>query len=70
LQVNFAGQRQPFADGGGTDNLAVTPLLRRRVGAIVACVASVEPVLPETTADHWAAIQVWLLSIAVHSNDR
>ncbi|KAF6255568.1 hypothetical protein COO60DRAFT_1661215 [Scenedesmus sp. NREL 46B-D3] len=56
-QVNFKGQRQLFADGAGTDNLAVTPLLRRRVQAIVACVASVEPLLPNTTADHWAAIQ-------------
>ena len=30
-QVNFNGTKQNFADGGGTDNLAVTPLLRRKV---------------------------------------
>jgi hypothetical protein len=68
LQVNFQGQRQPFADGGGTDNLAVNPLLRRKVETIVACVATSEPVLPDTTADHWAAIQVRLLCIIKPSN--
>lgn len=30
-KVNFEGMKQSFADGGGTDNLAVTPLLRRKV---------------------------------------
>lgn len=29
--VNFKGSKQSFADGGGTDNLAVTPLIRRKV---------------------------------------
>jgi hypothetical protein len=29
--VNFQGAKQSFADGGGTDNLALTPLLRRKV---------------------------------------
>lgn len=31
-KVNFKGMKQAFADGGGTDNLAITPLLRRKVG--------------------------------------
>jgi hypothetical protein len=61
LQVNFQGQRQPFADGGGTDNLAVTPLLRRRVKTIVACVSNNAAVMPDTTADTWAANQVGVL---------
>ena len=33
--MNFEGMKQSFADGGGTDNLAVTPLLRRKVCAAV-----------------------------------
>jgi hypothetical protein len=36
-KVNFKGMKQSFADGGGTDNLAVTPLLRRKVGYRGAC---------------------------------
>jgi hypothetical protein len=32
-KVNFQGMKQAFADGGGTDNLAITPLIRRKVGA-------------------------------------
>lgn len=36
-QVNFKGGKQSFADGGGTDNLAVTPLLRRKVCRAVLC---------------------------------
>lgn len=30
-KVNFKGMKQSFADGGGTDNLAVIPLIRRKV---------------------------------------
>ncbi|KAG2499381.1 hypothetical protein HYH03_002956 [Edaphochlamys debaryana] len=37
---NYTGARLSFADGAGADNLAVTPLLRRRVQHVIACVAA------------------------------
>lgn len=56
-QVNFKGSRQPFADGGGTDNLAITPLLRRGVANIVSCIAVVANIDAKTKPDDWAVIQ-------------
>lgn len=56
-QINFKGQRQPFADGGGTDNLAITPLLRRRVRNIVSCIAMVAQADNNTNIDDWAVAQ-------------
>lgn len=57
LQVDFTGMSRAFADGGGSDNVAITPLLRRRVASIVSCIAVVAPITANTTADDWAAIQ-------------
>lgn len=44
--------RLPFADGGAVDNLAITPLLRRQVKHIVACVATNDPA--DGGADNYA----------------
>ncbi|PNW85074.1 hypothetical protein CHLRE_03g170600v5 [Chlamydomonas reinhardtii] len=38
--VNYTGAELSFADGAGADNLAVTPLLRRRVSSVVVLVAA------------------------------
>ncbi|KAG2442832.1 hypothetical protein HXX76_002911 [Chlamydomonas incerta] len=38
--VNYTGAKLSFADGAGADNLAVTPLLRRRVSSVVVLVAA------------------------------
>eukprot|EP00775_Hariotina_reticulata_P001277 gene1277-1617_t len=59
--VNFGGQPHTFADGGGIDNLAVTPLLRRRVEHIVACIAGSEPINGNVNLNNWAAAQ-WDIS--------
>eukprot|EP00878_Enallax_costatus_P000930 GHUV01001060.1.p1 GENE.GHUV01001060.1~~GHUV01001060.1.p1 ORF type:complete len:719 (+),score=173.97 GHUV01001060.1:262-2418(+) len=56
-QINFRGQRQPFADGGGTDNLAITPLLRRGITNIVSCIAMVVHIDNNTNIDDWAVGQ-------------
>lgn len=57
LQVNFKGERRPFADGGGTDNLAVTPLLRRGITHIVSCIASITHIDNTTNIDDYAIAQ-------------
>jgi hypothetical protein len=56
-QVNFKGERQPFADGGGTDNLAITPLLRRGITNIISCIALVEHIDNSTNMEDWAVSQ-------------
>lgn len=38
--MNYTGAELSFADGAGADNLAVTPLLRRRVSSVVVLVAA------------------------------
>ncbi|GBF94754.1 hypothetical protein Rsub_07637 [Raphidocelis subcapitata] len=53
--VDFQGSRRKFADGGGADNLAVTPLVRRRVERIIACVAA--SAAPDTNASDYARTQ-------------
>lgn len=68
-QIDFKGGQLPFADGGASDNLAVTMLLRRRVQHIVACVSSNKPLNSNITS--WAAYQ-WDVSAlfgAVPVND-
>lgn len=55
-KVNFEGMKQSFADGGGTDNLAVTPLLRRKVcGALYLQVLSQGPVGSACAVQWWCA---------------
>lgn len=53
-QVDFKGSTVPFADGGGVDNLAVTPLLRRKVPVIVACIAGSEAINGDVKIDDWS----------------
>jgi hypothetical protein len=50
--LSFKAAKETFADGGGIDNTAITPLLRRRVAHIVAGVATITP--PTTNASDWA----------------
>lgn len=54
-QINFTGGQLPFADGGGSDNSAMTLLLRRRVERIIVCFASNKPL--DTNATAWGAYQ-------------
>ncbi|KXZ56638.1 hypothetical protein GPECTOR_1g575 [Gonium pectorale] len=53
--VNYTGGELSFADGAGADNLAVTPLLRRRVTHIVVCVATANSA--DMTPADWAVAQ-------------
>ncbi|KAI8463374.1 MAG: hypothetical protein J3K34DRAFT_444183 [Monoraphidium minutum] len=53
--VDFQQSGRKFADGGGVDNLAITPLVQRGVRHIVCGVATV--LAPDTNASHWAAAQ-------------
>ncbi|KAF8071044.1 hypothetical protein HT031_001126 [Scenedesmus sp. PABB004] len=55
--IAFAGGEVPFADGGSADNLAVTPLLRRRVANIIACVAASQNISGADAAD-WGGYQL------------
>ena len=51
--LNFTAQNIPFGDGGGVDNLAVTPLLRRRMTKIVVLVAASKSTTENTNASDW-----------------
>ena len=53
---DFTGGELPFADGGAIDNTAVTPLLRRKVAKIIACVAAAKP-STNTTAEEWTSYE-------------
>ena len=56
LQFDYQGGSLGFADGGGVDNTAIIPLLRRRCTRIIAGTATVEsPAASNATA--WAASQ-------------
>ena len=54
-QFNYTGERLGFADGGGVDNTAIIPLLRRRVTKIIAGTATTAPL--DTNSTDWAKLQ-------------
>jgi hypothetical protein len=56
-QITFEGQTLAFADGGGADNLAITPLLRRRVPKVVVCVAASANISSAAGPADWAGYQ-------------
>jgi hypothetical protein len=51
----FMSPHLPTPPPSHQDNLAITPLIRRRVGRIISCVATSTPV--DTNATHWAGLQ-------------
>lgn len=51
--VNFTAKNLPFADGGSADNLAVTPLLRRRTQKMLVLVAASNSVTNTQDAADW-----------------
>ncbi|KAG2499382.1 hypothetical protein HYH03_002957 [Edaphochlamys debaryana] len=53
--LDYKGARLSFADGGGADNLAVAPLLRRRVKHVVVAVAACTSA--DVAAADWAVAQ-------------
>jgi hypothetical protein len=53
----FQGRDWGFADGGGVDNTAIIPLLRRGIKRIVAGTASSSAADDKTNATDWAASQ-------------
>ncbi len=55
-QQDYTGERVAFADGGGIDNTAIIPMLRRGVRTIIACIATItSPV--NLTSSQWAVSQ-------------
>eukprot|EP00775_Hariotina_reticulata_P012591 gene12591-12723_t len=60
-QVDFSGGLLSFADGGAVDNLAVTPLLRRRITRLVVCVSASKNITNTTSAAEWGGYQ-WDIS--------
>lgn len=56
-QITFTGKRLAFGDGGSVDNLAVTPLLRRRITKIIATVAASQNISSSANASDWAGYQ-------------
>lgn len=55
--LNFTSETIAFADGGSVDNLAVTPLLRRRMTKILMLVAASDSVTAATDAADWGGLQ-------------
>lgn len=51
--INFTASELPFGDGGSVDNLAITPLLRRRIQKIVVLVAALKGVNDTVDAADW-----------------
>lgn len=58
--ISFTALNLPFGDGGGVDNLAVTPLLRRRMTKIVVLVAALKGTMDVANASDWAGTQACL----------
>jgi hypothetical protein len=56
-QIIFEGQTLAFADGGSADNLAITPLLRRRIQKIIVCVAASANISSAAGPADWAGYQ-------------
>ncbi|KIY94574.1 hypothetical protein MNEG_13388 [Monoraphidium neglectum] len=54
---DFRGGTYSVVDGGGADTNGITPLLRRRTRAIIACVANAHPIGPGSDAQTFAARQ-------------
>lgn len=55
--INFTDENIPFADGGSADNLAITPLLRRRVTKMVVLVAAVQNITSSNGSADWGGYQ-------------